>query len=154
MAILTKPIITFIGVLMSCDILDRKSDFASFARLASSAAIIQLFSRCFSSVMILTTNSNFAGSPFLSRSWTINLARCQLPSQVRYSVPMDSSFLRRFFSVAISKKAFAFSRYLGATKLLHIDLSSSDALPFLPVRRCSALPLDISSKQSAMISIR
>ena len=44
------PMMTFIGVRMSCDMRERNSDFASFARRAASAALIRSFSRRFSSL--------------------------------------------------------------------------------------------------------
>ena len=49
-AMFVKPMMTFIGVRMSCDMRERNSDFASFARRAASAALIRSFSRRFSSL--------------------------------------------------------------------------------------------------------
>ena len=49
-AMFVKPMMTFIGVRISCDMRERNSDFAPFARRASSAALIRSFSRRFSSL--------------------------------------------------------------------------------------------------------
>ena len=49
-AMFVKPMMTFIGVRISCDMRERNSDFASFARRATSAALIRSFSRRFSSL--------------------------------------------------------------------------------------------------------
>ena len=49
-AMFVKPMMTFIGVRISCDMRERNSDFASFARRAASAALIRSFSRRFSSL--------------------------------------------------------------------------------------------------------
>ena len=103
LAISRKPMIAFSGVRISCAIRDRKSDFAWLARSASFAALIQLRSLLFWSLIRRVTYRILVTSPSLLRRLTIKRARCQLPSLARYSMARVSSCRNRMERVLRSK---------------------------------------------------
>ena len=69
---------------MSWDILERNSDFASLARLASSTASMRyFFPPFFPHLITRITSRTCLAVPSSALDWTINLARCQLLSVAR-----------------------------------------------------------------------
>ena len=122
-AIAVIPIIAFIGVRMSCDILDKKSDFALLAMLAASKASLSALCCLISSLVILSTQRKpstilFSSVPEFIYTKCISKYSRFLESGFAWYLTVKSfSSLKCSISAVLSESLVILSLYSGSTEL-------------------------------------